>query len=245
MASIGKQKNYSQPSNYEEESRSGLLDNHHSINNSEGSQRTNTKDKNVTKTYKSTFEIKKSSSSTVSKTSTSSNKSDQAMKEGKHVYYDPVKELHMLKKAIIVTLTQASFDFDESGKYSKTKIPSVDTYIMLYDHLKSKFKRLFGQKFLKKEILLFSVDLIKRVFKNSKKHATLFSIKNNSIFKMFVICFSLANKFTEERTFISMEDIAYMAETQVEMVKALERTLLFNVFKWRIIELKNVDPDGN
>jgi hypothetical protein len=244
MASIGKQKNYSKPSNYEEESRSGLLENHHSINIVEGSHRTKTKDKNITKTYQSTFENKKPSSSTASKTSTTSNKSDQAVKGGKHVYYDPVKELHMLKKAIIVTLTQASFDFDESGKYSKTKIPSVDTYIMLYDHLKSKFKRLFSQNFVNVELLLFSMSLFQKVLKNADAAEILFSLKNDSIFKIFLVCFFLANKFTDELRFISASDMAYMAHSSESFVKSLEIALLNDILGWRLLELRKINENG-
>jgi hypothetical protein len=149
-----------------------------------------------------------------------------------------------LKKAIIITLTQASFDFDESGSYSKKKSPTLDKFIMLYDHLKSKFKRLFSQNFINAELLLFSMSLFQKVLKNAEEADILFSMKNDSIFKIFQVCFFLANKFTDELRFISAADMAYMAHTTEAFVKSLEIALLNDILGWRLLELRKIGKNG-
>jgi hypothetical protein len=144
-----------------------------------------------------------------------------------------------LKKAIIITLTQASFDFTEdSDNYS------MEDYFGYYNHLKSKFKRLFVQEFHTKHILLYSMELFRKVLDNAEQTGTTFNMANDSLFKIYIVCFFIANKFVDEMHYISADDLSYIAHTSEKVIKSLEIALLNDVLGWKLLDLKNRDSKG-
>jgi hypothetical protein len=154
------------------------------------------------------------------------------------------KSLSKLKKAIIITLTQSSFDYAESGPDGQSLGYTTEEYLTYYKHMCSKFKRLFVQEFHTKEILMFSMELYRKVLKNATATGTEFNRMNDSLFKIFVVCFFIANKFVDEMHYISADDLAYMAHTKESVVKSLEIALLNDVLGWSMLDLKKKDSKG-
>jgi Cyclin, N-terminal domain len=90
-------------------------------------------------------------------------------------------------------------------------------------------------------MLLFAMEIFKRVLTRSKKCGTTFNIQNNSVFKIFIVCFSLSAKFLDDMNFISIEDLAYLDDSDSKLIKILEYSILNDVLNWKVINLKRVD----
>lgn len=168
----------------------------------------------------------------------------QKKSASKQVKAKKSQSLKKLKKAIIITLTQASFDFDEYDEVASSQSTS-ENYLNYFNHMKSKFKRLFVQDFHSKEILMFSMELFRKVLNHAEKTDTQFSMKNDSLFKIYMVCFFIGNKFVDEMHYISAEDLAYIAHTSEKVIKSLEIALLSDVLGWNILNLRQCDKQGN
>jgi Cyclin, N-terminal domain len=142
------------------------------------------------------------------------------------------RTLSKLKKAIILEITQSYLSFT----HGLTNF-SIEQEIESYNFFKTKLKRLYVQNFLTEGVLLYSVELFRLVLEKSEQAEVTFSSKHDSLFKVFVVCFFIANKFNDELHFISAEDLAYIAHSKLKTVKALELAILCDVLNWKLVSL--------
>jgi hypothetical protein len=136
-----------------------------------------------------------------------------------------------------LTLTHISFEL------TNNEFP-VEEHLGLYNFFKSLLKRLYLQTFLTEEILLYTVELFRLVLAKAEQADVAFSQEQDSIFKVFMTCFFISTKFNDEVNYISIEDLAYIAHSQVRSIKAVELVILKDVLDWKLVSLKEVDENG-
>lgn len=141
------------------------------------------------------------------------------------------KTLSKLKKAIILEITRSYLAFVDSKAGPQELMET-------YNFFRAKCKRLFVQTFLTEAILLYSIELYRQVLSKAEQAEVTFSSDQDALFKVFVVCFFISNKFNDELHFISAEDLAYMAHSHLKTVKNLEIVILGDVLNWKLVSLQ-------
>lgn len=91
---------------------------------------------------------------------------------------------------------------------------------------------------------MIAVELFRKVLVHSEQNGTIYELKQDPLFKIFVVCFFIANKYMDDINFITLSDAAYLCYSSENTVKLLEIALLDEILDWNLLDLKEKNSKG-
>ena len=65
------------------------------------------------------------------------------------------------------------------------------------------------------------------------------------LFTVYIGCYLIATKFIDEKSYVSIKDLAFMAHSTEKRIKIIEKALLEDFLDWKVLNLKSIDSKGN